>query len=132
MARTRINLKLMVPWQVVVDEPVTQVTAEAADGAVSLRPAHVDFTTLLVPGIMSFRRLEDGSEQFAALDRGVLVKRADEVLISARDAVLGDALDELETIIKRTFEERQAREGQLRATLQRLNSDFIRRVVEMD
>jgi F-type H+-transporting ATPase subunit epsilon len=132
MAAPEMHLKLLLPWRVLVDEPVTQLTAEAADGAVTIRPRHVDYATLLVPGILSFRRAPGGDEQFAAVDRGVLVKRAGEVFISARDAVLGDKLEELEETVRTTFEERAGRETQLQATLARLNSDFIRRLVEMD
>ncbi|HSM58033.1 MAG TPA: F0F1 ATP synthase subunit epsilon [Candidatus Sulfomarinibacteraceae bacterium] len=136
MAQDEMWLKILLPWQVLVDEAVAQVTVEAADGALSLRPRHVDYVTLLVPGILSYRRTDGasgrGSEQFAAVDRGILVKRGGEVLISARDGVLGDALEELEEMVATTFQDRVVREQQLQATLARLNSDFIRRLVEMD
>jgi F-type H+-transporting ATPase subunit epsilon len=132
MAVTEMHFKLLLPWRVLVDEPVLQVTVEAADGALSIRPRHVDYAALLVPGILSFRRAPGGEEQFAAVDRGVLVKREAELLISARDAVLGDELAALEETVRTTFAERAGRESQLQATLARLNSDFIRRLVEMD
>ena len=132
MAASEMHFKLLLPWRVLVDEPVLQVTAEAADGALSIRPRHVDYAALLVPGILSFRRAPSAEEQFAAVDRGILVKRGAELLVSARDAVLGDELAALEETVRTTFAERAGRENQLQATLARLNSDFIRRLVEMD
>ena len=81
MASGELWLKVLLPWRVLVDEAVTQVVVEGADGALALRPRHVDYVTLLVPGILSFRRASNGKEQFAAMDRGILVKRGAEALV---------------------------------------------------
>ena len=46
-----MRLKVLLPAKVAVDEEVTKVTAEAANGSFSLLPRHVDFIAALVPAI---------------------------------------------------------------------------------
>jgi len=45
-----MQLKVLLPTQVLVDEPVSKVVAEGEDGSFCLLPRHVDFTSALVPG----------------------------------------------------------------------------------
>ena len=89
-----MRLKLLVPTQIVVDEEVGKVVAEAENGSFCLLPRHVDFLAALLPGFLGFAD-RAGKEWFVAVDEGVLVKHGDTVLVSTRQAVRGGDLGQL-------------------------------------
>ena len=73
-----MNLRVMTPYSIALNTPVSQVTFEAVDGFFTLKPKHMDFVNVLKPGILSYKK--DGKEAFIACNRGVVVKKGDEVL----------------------------------------------------
>ncbi|MCC9001699.1 MAG: F0F1 ATP synthase subunit epsilon, partial [Candidatus Competibacter sp.] len=83
-----MHLKLLTPTEILVDESVVKFNAEGPEGHFCLLPRHRDWVATLVPGLVSFVAL-DGGEIFVAVDRGILVKCGDEVLVSVRRAVRG-------------------------------------------
>lgn len=121
-----MRLRIRLPTGVLVDEPVTKIIAEAADGSFCLLPRHVDFVTALVPGVMSFFDAQ-GREHFAALDEGVLVKCARDVSVSTLNAVRGTNLGELEALIEDRFLELDEHERKARTALGRLEAGTLRR-----
>lgn len=129
-----MNLKILLPTQILVDEKVAAVTVDAADGSLTLLPRHVDFTAALVPGILSFRPQtagrEEAPEAFVAIDTGILVKCGDEVLVSTRSGVRSVELDKLQQIVEEQFRRLDEREQQARLVLARLESNFVRRFME--
>jgi len=125
-----MRLRVFLPSQTAADESADQVSAEAENGAFSLLPRHVDFVTALVPGLMSFVR--DGREAFLAVDGGILVKRGDDVLVSTSNAVRGDDLDRLHRTVEEEFQRMGERERKARASLLRLEADFVRRFLELE
>ena len=58
-----MQLKVLLPTQVLVDEPVSKVVAEGEDGSFCLLPRHVDFTSALVPGLLVFEPAGGGEER---------------------------------------------------------------------
>jgi F-type H+-transporting ATPase subunit epsilon len=76
-------LKVWLPNEILFEEPVTRIRAEAQNGWFGLRPKHVDFVTALVPGVLTFQPAGK-PEEYLALDRGVLVKCGQEVSVSTR------------------------------------------------
>ncbi len=67
-----MRLKVLLPTEVLVDQLVTKVIAEAENGSFCLLPRHIDFVAALAPGILSFE-VESGQEGFVAVDQGILV-----------------------------------------------------------
>jgi len=128
-----VNLRLLTPTAVVLDRPVDNVVAEGRNGSFGLRPRHIDFVTALVPGILYFEPEGGGTDQgeYAAVDRGVLVKQGDEVLVSVRNAVHGVALEELVRAVHTRFLDVGEQERVVRSAVARLESDFVRRFVEL-
>ncbi|MDX1645805.1 MAG: F0F1 ATP synthase subunit epsilon [Longimicrobiales bacterium] len=120
----------MIPSRVVVRDEVSSVVAEGAEGSFGLLPRHVDYTSVLVPGILTYRREEDDSERILALDHGTLVKVGSDVLISVRDAVEGDDLESLRETVDRRFRTLDRREREARSALATLEARFIRRFLE--
>ena len=120
-----MRLKILVPTQVVVDEAVAKVTAEGEHGSFCLLPRHVDILAALVPGLLSFEHL-DGREHFVAVDQGILVKRADEVMVSTGQAVRGGNLDALRATVHEEFLSLNDRERAAHAAVAKLEASFLR------
>jgi F-type H+-transporting ATPase subunit epsilon len=125
-----MKLKLLTPTHVVIDRDVAKVVAEGEHGSFGLLPLHVDFLAVLVPGLLAFED-EDGEEQFAAVDEGVLVKRGDEVLVSTRQATRGADLDELRRTVREEFAELDNRERAAQAATAKLEASFLRSYLEL-
>ena len=49
-----MKLKVWLPTEVLLEEDVIRIKAEAENGWFGLLPRHVDFVTALVPGVMTF------------------------------------------------------------------------------
>ncbi len=94
-----MKLKVLLPAEVLLDEEVEKVTAEAENGFFTLLPRHVDFVAALVPGIFSYQTT-GGAEYFLALDEGILVKQGEQVYVSAARAMPGDNLDQLQDTVE--------------------------------
>ncbi len=108
-----MHLKLLLPTQILIDQPVIKIVAEAENGSFCLLPRHIDLFTALVPGILTFQTA-DGEETFLAIDGGLLIKCGPEVLISTRSAFRGNSLAALKQEVAQQFyaideQERQAR-----------------------
>lgn len=126
-----MRLKLLLPTEVLIDVAVTRIIAEGGDGSFCLLPRHIDFVSALVPGLLSFVPV-DGDETFVAVDEGVLVKCADQVLVSARHALIGPDLGKLRQMIDDQFRALDERERMARSAVVKLEADFIRRFIEME
>jgi len=125
-----MNLKILLPTEILLDEEVEKVTAEAQNGFFCLRPRHIDFAAALVPGLLCFENSE-GREIFAAVDEGVLVKCGDSVMVSTRSAVRGGELGELERIVKEQFLVLNEKEKAARTAVAKIEAGFVRRFLEV-
>lgn len=125
-----MKLKVLLPTEVLMDEAVKKVTAEAFNGAFCLLPNHIDFVTALVPGLVSYET-GNGEELFLAVDEGVLVKCADEVTISTRNAVKGLTLGELKQTLRDQFETIDEHEKTVRSAMAKIEAGFVRGFLEL-
>lgn len=123
-------LKVLLPKQVLLEEPVRKVVAEGQNGSFCLLPRHVDFVSALVPGLLEYETTS-GEEVYLAVDEGVLVKCGAEVLVSTRHAAQGADLGQLQALIREQFSELDEREKQTRSALAKIEADFIRRFMEL-
>lgn len=124
-----MNLKVLLPAEILLSVEVTKVVAEAKNGFFCLLPQHVDFTAALAPGILSFAT--EGDESYLAVDGGTLMKRGSEVLVSTRNAVRGRELGTLRELVAKQFEEIDEREKKARAAAAKLEVDLLRRFMEL-
>ncbi len=131
MKPTDMYLKVLLPTEILVDEPVTKVIAEAENGSFCLLPRHIDFVAALVPGILCFCTA-DGKEHFAAIDEGTLVKCGEQVLVSTFSAVRGTDLAQLRATVAERFLELDEHERVARTALARLEAGTIRRFIELE
>lgn len=127
-----MKLKVLLPTEIMVDEEVTKITAEAGNGSFCLLPRHIDFVAALAPGLLSFVKAGDGTEEFLALDGGILVKCGPEVSVSTRKAVRGAELGNLRETVEKTFKVLSEQEKQARSALANLEASFIRRFLKLE
>lgn len=125
-----MRLRIVLPTEIFLDQPVRKIVAEAPNGYFGMLPRHIDFVTALVPGVLVYVD-EDGSERFLGIDEGTLVKCADEVLVSTRNAVLGEDLQSLRKAVQERFLELDERDRSARSALARLEAGVVRRFVEL-
>ena len=125
-----MHLQILLPSQILIDQEVIKVVAEAENGAFCLLPRHRDFVTALVPSILAFTT-PDSAEQFLAVDEGILIKSAAKVHVSTRQAVMGTDLDSLRQTVQEQFERLDERERLARAAVARLEADFMRRFLQL-
>lgn len=127
-----MRLKVLLPTRVLVDEEIDRLTAEGHDGLFTILPRHVDFVSTLVTGILSYRPVGATEDAYTAVDRGILVKRGADVLVSTRRGAHSDDLDHLAQNVLAELYRLDKQERQTRTALARLEANFIQRFVELD
>lgn len=120
-----MRLQVLLPTEVLVDEAVTKVIAEAENGSFCLLPRHIDFVAALVPGVLIFWP-EDGEESYAAVDEGVLVKCGSDVFVSTLNGVRGTDMAQLQSLVEEHFLELDEHERKARTALARLEAGTLR------
>jgi F-type H+-transporting ATPase subunit epsilon len=125
-----MRLKVLLPTEVLLDRRVNKIVVEAQNGSFGILPRHIDFVAALVPSVLVYLDAE-GSERFLGIDSGILVKCANEVLVSTRNAVPGDDLQTLREVVRKSFLELDERERSARSALARLEAGVVRRFVEL-
>lgn len=128
-----MNVKVFLPTQILIDRDVVKVAAEALNGAFVLKPRHIDFVTALVPGIVTLTPADpEAAEEFLAIDEGILVKQAQSVSISVRNAVQGTELGRLQATVNEQFRQLNDQERRARSVIARFEADFARRFLELE
>jgi F-type H+-transporting ATPase subunit epsilon len=126
-----MRLKVWIPAEVMLDEEVTKVRAEAENGWFCLLPRHVDFVTPLVPGILCFE-LPDGRTEYLAVDQGVLVKCGLEVSVSTPNAARSADAGTLKAAVETQFRAIHQKEEAARAFEAKLEGDLVRQLMELE
>jgi F-type H+-transporting ATPase subunit epsilon len=126
-----MNLKVLLPDRVFLDEEAVKVVAEAENGSFCLLPRHIDFVAALVPGLLSYDDPK-GREQFLAIDEGMLVKCGLEILVSTRNAARGADLGKLKDVVSQQFRVLDERERLARSAAARLEAGLVRRLMELE
>jgi F-type H+-transporting ATPase subunit epsilon len=127
MPPTRMNLKILLPFQIFAEKTgVSRIVAETSEGSFGLLPHRLDCVAALAPGILVYQNEAEG-EVYVAVDEGVLVKTGLDVLISVRNAIGGTDLDTLHEAVEREFLNLDEQEKSVRSVLAKLESGFIRR-----
>ena len=127
---TLMHLKVLLPFRVFAEHiGVSRIVAETHEGSFGLLPHRLDCVAALVPGILTYED-EAENEVYVAVDEGVLVKAGLEVLVSVRNAIGGTDLGQLREAVDREFMHLNQREQTVRSVMAKLESGFIRRLVE--
>lgn len=131
MPPTLMNLKVLLPFEVYAQKTgVRRIVAETLEGSFGMLPHRLDCVASIAPGILVYETEADG-EVFVAVDEGVLVKVGQDVLVSVRNAIGGTDLGQLRAAVEREFLSLNERERDVRSVMARMESGFIRRLVEL-
>ncbi len=125
-----MQLKVLLPNEVLVNEAVRKVIAESHNGYFCLLPRHIGYVSALVPGLLYFEK-EDGGEEYVAVDEGILVKCGSEVSISTQNAIRGHNLGDLRHVISQQFRQLTEQDRVTRSALTNLHADIVRRLLEL-
>lgn len=126
-----MNLKVLLPFQIFVEKKgVKRIVAHTLAGSFGLLPRRLDCAAALAPGILTYETEAEG-EVYLAVDQGVLVKAGMDVLVSVRNAIGGTDLDKLHEAVQREFLNIDEQEKNVRSVLAKMESGFIRRLLEM-
>ena len=125
-----MRLKVLLPTEILIDEDVVKIIAEAENGSFCLLPRHIDFVSVLAQGILTFVTPE-GKEEFAALDGGILVKAGGDVLVSSQSGVRSTELGRLKQTVVEEYRGRSEREKKALSAGARLEADIVRRFMEL-
>jgi F-type H+-transporting ATPase subunit epsilon len=125
----RFDLKICLPNRVLLTTRAQRLGADAANGRFVVRPNHIDFVTALVPSILYYQ--EPTATHYVAIDRGMLVKRANEVWVSVLQAMQSDDLEHLDHVIDTEFRALDERQKQTQTALTRLEVSFMRGMMDI-
>jgi F-type H+-transporting ATPase subunit epsilon len=120
-----LELEILAPDRVVLEERVVSLQAADASGRFGLRSGHEDFLTVLVPCVVRFQP-ETGVERFAAVDGGVLRLDRGRVAIATRDAVVADGLEQVADAAAAMLEARREKERAARSGFAELETTLLR------
>ncbi len=126
-----MQVRIFIPTEVFYEnDTVTQIVAEGMEGYFTLLQRHIDYVSVLVPGIMTLEK-DTGPNEYIAVDHGTLVKKDDEITISTRNAVRGDSIEMLSSIVEKEFKQIDEMEKKARAILTGLEYSMLKRFSEL-
>ena len=123
-------LKILLPAEILIEQEVKKIVAEAETGSFCLMPNHIDFVATLAPGLFTYEKAEGGQE-IMAMDVGTLVKKGSDVLVSTRNAVRAPDLGKLKQVVVKQYDVLDEREKMVRSASAKLEASLIRRFVEL-
>ena len=126
-----MKLTVWIPSEVLLDEEVVRIKAQADNGSFGILPRHIDYVTALVPSVLTFQAA-GRDEEYLAIDHGILVKCGPQVRISTRNAVRGASMEQLKAEVRKQFEQREEIEKKAREMEAKLETDLVRRLLEAE
>ena len=126
-----MDLRILLPEKTYWQGKVKKIVGEAINGFFCLLPRHVDFVTIMTPGIF-FAVTENKEEFYLAINEGILIKANDQVTLSTRGAIKGDNLGDLKKEVEENFLKVNEQEKGARSALQKLEADFVRRFLDLE
>ncbi|ASJ74757.1 F0F1 ATP synthase subunit epsilon [Granulosicoccus antarcticus] len=123
-----MRLIIVTPLSIVVDEEIDSLRAEDASGSFGVLAGHTPFLTALTVSIVSWHQAEN--ERFCAVRGGVMtIKEGRAIDIATREAVVGDDLATLDTVVLTRFQTDADAERTEHVETVRLQLHAIRRMI---
>lgn len=127
-----MNLRILLPFEIFADKSdVTRVVAETSAGSFGLLPHRLDCVAALVPGILTYETVAEGTV-YVAVDEGVMVKAGTQVLVSVRQAIGGKDLNQLHDAVKREFLALDEQQKSVRTAVAKIEGGFLQRLAEFE
>ena len=124
-----MRLKLILPYKTILDEEVQKITAPGTNGDFQVLPNHIDGTWTLRPGILS---ILTNKETYYAINQGVAVKQGEVFYLSTFQAIAGESLKELSKTVEEQLKTLDEKERQAREVLIRLETETVKKFMEID
>jgi len=120
-----LELEILAPDHVVVEDRVVSLQAADASGRFGLRTGHEDFLTVLVPCVVRYEP-EASAERFAAVDGGVLLLERGRISIATRDAIVAERIDQVADAAAAMLAARREKEQAARSGFAELETTLLR------
>lgn len=130
MNPTGIHLRILLPYGLFLEKSgIRSIVAEAKNGLFGILPNRLDCAAALVPSILTCKT-NDEDDLFLAIDEGCLVKTGLDVVVSTRNATSGADLGTLRKAVDELYSNRNEDELAVRSVLSKLESHFIRQLMQ--
>lgn len=126
-----MNLTILLPEKTYWHEKVKKIVGEDVNGSFCLLPGHIDYITVMVPGIL-YVITNDGQDSYIAINGGILLKIGKNVTLATRNAVREDNLTDLRGKVEEDFKKIDEHYKKAHHALQKLEADFIRRFLDLE
>jgi len=126
-----MRLKVLIPTKILVDDKVHSITARGMEGSFCIKPAHIDYISILVPGLLYYQCVNQDKFSYLAVDQGICIKKGVDVFVSVRNAVISTDIGRLHELVKTRFTTLDQQERKVRTAMAKLESDFIHRFMEL-
>lgn len=123
-----MNLSIITPLSIVVDEPVSSLRAMDASGSFGILPGHAEFLTHLAVSVVSWKNPR-GVARHCAVRGGALSVTGGDIAITTREAVPGDDLETLDREVLTRFRADLDIERSEHVSTTRLQLDLMRRIM---
>ena len=123
-----MNLSIVTPLSIVVDEPVTSLRAMDASGSFGILPGHAEFLTRLAISVVSWTNAR-GAARHCAVRGGALSVTGGDIAIATREAVPGDDLETLDREVLARFRADLDVERREHVSTTRVQLDLMRRIM---
>ena len=125
-----MKLKVTSPIGIVLKAQIQKIDFEALDGYFTLLPRHQDFVTAFPPNIMRYETI-DGLMHYMACNRGILIKKGQNVYVSVHRAVLSENLEELSQTIEVEFKNDDEQRKEVNTAMARLEMGLSRGFMQL-
>jgi F-type H+-transporting ATPase subunit epsilon len=126
-----VQLEVLLPFGIFATKTgVSRIIAETRAGSFGILPRRLDCVAALEPGILTYQ-CAGQAETYLAVDAGVLVKTGEKVSVCVRNAIVGTSLSELRAAVAREYLHLDAEEQNVRGSLAKIESDFLRRLARL-
>ncbi|HDY85550.1 hypothetical protein LCGC14_1365470 [marine sediment metagenome] len=131
MIEASIHLQVLLPFEIFIDETgIKNVVVNTTGGSFGLLPQRLDCVAALEAGILSYTTATE-EVIYIAIDAGILVKVGANVRVSVRQAKSGLKLAQLYKAVKEDFLNKDEHEREIRSSLAKLESGFVRRMTDL-
>lgn len=104
MQQNLMSLKILLPFKIFeLKSDVLRIVAETKQGSIGLLPHRLDIVAAISPGILRYEQEGSRKVNYVGLDEGILIKTGLNVVISARNAIVGSDLKRLQETVEQDF-----------------------------
>ena len=125
-----MNVEIIIPNKTIVQKEIDSLTAPGTEGNFQILPRHIDFVSSLKAGILTL--LVGESEEYYAINYGILVKKGQKVYVVCQQVIRGESLEKLNQAVQEKFSVQSEREKVTNEILSRMEIATLKRISEME